>query len=258
MAELNNPYAAEKSTWFKEEGEYGRWFKNNEGFMDQWLDETIDTLDELPQVVRNLMGKISGGGIRRQVQAAINKMKNAAEERGIKIHLQSAHRDFSYQNKIWTKKFNRFTNGGDKTDVAIHRIIEYSTIPGTSRHHWGTEIDIIDANQELREGDKLQAKFFVEGQAYGALKNWMDEHANSFGFYLVYTNAPGRKGFKYEPWHYSYAPLSKIYYKQYNEKFEEIKKVIQASKLKGHQHITDAFLDAYQKTHLMDINPELT
>ena len=30
-------------------------------------------------------------------------------------------------------------------EAAIDKIIEYSTLPGTSRHHWGTDIDIIDA-----------------------------------------------------------------------------------------------------------------
>ena len=29
---------------------------------------------------------------------------------------------------------------------AISEIIRFSTVPGTSRHHWGTDIDIIDGN----------------------------------------------------------------------------------------------------------------
>ena len=45
-------------------------------------------------------------------------------------------------------------------DAAIDKIIEYSTLPGTSRHHWGTDIDIIDA-EPPEEGDVLLPKNFM-------------------------------------------------------------------------------------------------
>ena len=45
----------------------------------------------------------------------------------------------------------------------------------------------------------------------------MDISANRFGFYLVYTKNSNRKGFKHEPWHYSYKPLSQSYLKDYKK-----------------------------------------
>lgn len=76
--------------------------------------------------------------------------------------------------------------------------MEYSTIPGTSRHHWGTDIDIIDANQPYK-GDPLESDKFHGDGPFCALKEWMDLHANTFGFYLVYTDNDKRTGFYYEP-----------------------------------------------------------
>ena len=42
-----------------------------------------------------------------------------------------------------------------KPDEAINEIIRFSTLPGTSRHHWGTEIDIIDEEFNINP-DPLQ------------------------------------------------------------------------------------------------------
>ena len=54
----------------------------------------------------------------------------------------------------------------------------------------------------------LTEKFYKNGP-YVKLKKWLDENSEKFGFYLVYTKNDKRKGFEHEPWHYSYAPISK-------------------------------------------------
>ena len=44
----------------------------------------------------------------------------------------------------------------------------------------------------------------------------MDEkNSNKYGFYLVYDDSAERKGFKFEPWHYSYKPLSVIFLQRF-------------------------------------------
>ena len=81
------------------------------------------------------------------------------------------------------------------------------------------------------------------------------ENANSFGFYEVYTNNANRKGFKYEPWHFSYAPVSKPMLVEYKKL--DVKKIIQQEKILGSEHFTDTFIANYRERHLLDINPEL-
>ena len=83
----------------------------------------------------------------------------------------------------------------------------------------------------------------------------MDTHANRFGFYLVYTNTHNRKGFKYEPWHYSYKPLSQNYLKAYRKL--DIKTIITSERLMGHNYFSEGFINAYLNENILDINPEL-
>ena len=60
----------------------------------------------------------------------------------------------------WQIQANR--QAGLSPEENIQKIIEYSTLPGTSRHHWGTEIDIIDGTIQS-QGDVLLAEKFHEG-----------------------------------------------------------------------------------------------
>ncbi|MEQ3656708.1 MAG: M15 family metallopeptidase [Dokdonia sp.] len=199
---------------------------------------------------------IEGEGYRLRPEAALafERMKKAALKDGISIKVVSSYRDYAHQNRIWERKYKRFRESGLQPKQAIEKIIAYSTIPGTSRHHWGTDIDLIDAAPKV-DGDVLVASKFHGTGPFCKFKQWMDEHANSFGFYLVYTDVLDRKGFKYEPWHYSYAPLSINYLKAYNRL--DIQGRLTAAQLMGSTHFTPSFVTGYLQEHINDINPEL-
>ncbi len=181
-------------------------------------------------------------------------MRSAALMDTIEIKVVSSYRDFDHQNRIWSRKYKSYIKRGLSPLEAIRKIIEYSTIPGTSRHHWGTDIDIIDGNPDQPKNVLLTKHFEGEGP-FAKLKDWMDIHANSFGFYLVYTDNDQRQGFKYEPWHYSYKPLSKIYIKEYLEL--DILDLLKKESIIGKENFSDDFFNSYIKNNILDINPEL-
>jgi LAS superfamily LD-carboxypeptidase LdcB len=196
----------------------------------------------------------NGYKLRKDAFNAFISMKIEAEKNDIFIKVVSCYRDFNHQNRIWERKFKSYTSKGMSPQNAITKIIEYSTIPGTSRHHWGTDLDIVDANVKQPK-NLLNPKNFKDDACFGKFKQWMDINANDFGFYLVYTNEPLRKGFKYEPWHYSYKPLSKVYlsdYKQLN-----LGEVFKTEKIIGREHFSEEFLTKYLNENILDINPEL-
>src|SRR5690606_25649885 len=94
-----------------------------------------------------LMGKggveLFGEGVKLQQEAhqAYLEMKKAACTAGFDIKMVSSFRDFYHQQRIWERKYVNYTDElGMEPMAAIEKIIEYSTIPGTSRHHWGTDI----------------------------------------------------------------------------------------------------------------------
>lgn len=193
-------------------------------------------------------------GLHPDVVAAFHKMALAAAEEGVALKVVSGFRSYQRQKEIWNDKYKMFRNEGLSPPQVVERITEYSTIPGTSRHHWGTDIDIIDEAPGEIENVLVPSKF-EEGGPFYKMKAWMDTHAKDYGFYLVYTDAADRKGFHYEPWHYSYAPLARPMLKAFLEL--DLKTVIVPDELYGGQLLQGEVLERYKKEHILDINPEL-
>ena len=195
-----------------------------------------------------------GYKLRPEAAEAFDKMRTAASKAGIEFQVVSSYRSYAHQNRIWERKYKRYTADGLSSAEARDKIIEYSTIPGTSRHHWGTDVDIVDASAKANGDLLVPSKFHGDGP-FCKFKEWMDKNANTYGFYLVYTENANRKGFKYEPWHYSYRPLSVDYLKEYKKL--DIKQVLQEQKLMGSEAFSDDFIKKYRKENVLDINPAL-
>lgn len=222
---------------------------------------TFINFQEKEYSMLELMGKIDielhgeGINLRKEAHDAFVAMKRAAYSDGVEPKIVSSYRNYYRQEGIWERKYDRFTEEDGLLPIdAIEKIIEYSTIPGTSRHHWGTDIDIIDGNKRAT-GDMLVAEKFEKDGPFEDLKNWMDANSEKFGFYLVYTNERKRRGFKYEPWHYSYAPISKPMLTAFRKK--NILKLLKEEDLLGGEHFTSGFLKSYIQNNILDINPKL-
>ena len=200
--------------------------------------------------------ELIGNSYKLQKEAfdAFNAMKDAALIEGIDIEIISSYRSFEHQKRIWERKYERFVSKGLSPKLAIAKIIEYSTIPGTSRHHWGTDIDIIDGSVSKPKNILIEENYLEKG-VYSKLKKWMDENSEKFGFYLVYTNESNRKGFKFEPWHYSFKSLSKPMLVEFKKK--DLGNIYTAIELKGSEFLTQEFLNKYIKENVCDINPNI-
>ena len=146
-------------------------------------------------------------------------MREAAAEDGILIRPFSAWRSFDAQVKIWNRKRRGerplFDENGVELDASrltldekIHRVLQWSALPGASRHHWGTEVDVVD---EKTMADGYRAKLLpeetLEGGAFYKLHRWLDRNAASFGFFRPYDRYRG--GMCAESWHLSFAPISR-------------------------------------------------
>lgn len=143
--------------------------------------------------------------LHEEVYTAFKKMHDAAQKDGISLKIISAFRSYDHQKNIWERKW-KHTAITDKKKRVRH-IMRYSSFPGISRHHWGTEIDINSLNNSDFEKGK-------EKKVY----DWLKDNALLYGFCQVYDRSlTERSGFKEEKWHYSYMPLSQYYYKKYLE-----------------------------------------
>ena len=150
--------------------------------------------------------------------AAFLAMQQAALEAGFDLQPASTFRDFSRQQAIWNGKFCGERPVLDKDsqpiDIALlstgercEAILRWSALPGASRHHWGSDLDVYDPSL-LPAGQKLQLEpwEYEQGGYFYPLNQWMTEHMAEFGFYRPFTEEGD--GVAVEPWHLSYRPLA--------------------------------------------------
>jgi LAS superfamily LD-carboxypeptidase LdcB len=89
----------------------------------------------------------------------------------------------------------------------VEAILLWSALPGGSRHHWGTDLDVFDA---AAVGPAYQVQLsvgeFSPGGAFAPLAGWLEVHAARFGFFRPFRGV--LSGVQPEPWHFSFAPVA--------------------------------------------------
>lgn len=141
--------------------------------------------------------------VHRVVFDAYLQMREAAQRDSIEIPIVSATRNYDRQKEIWEYKWKTFRGTPYEK---ITKILEFSSMPGTSRHHWGTDIDLCSVEDIDWTTPQLQKTL-----------EWLKENAHKYGFFMPYDDNSKRPGYKYEPWHWSYYPISDFYTEYYRK-----------------------------------------
>ncbi|MFM7234309.1 MAG: M15 family metallopeptidase [Flavobacteriales bacterium] len=144
--------------------------------------------------------------MRKEAYEAFKKMHAAAKKDGITLMIVSATRNFDAQKGIWERKWKRPQYEGKPDLDRIQDIMKFSSMPGTSRHHWGTDIDL----------NSVEPSYFLSGKGL-LIYQWLSAHAPEYGYRQTYTSKiNGRTGYEEEAWHWSYMPLAGPMLKAYN------------------------------------------
>ncbi len=128
--------------------------------------------------------------------ALIEMMKACNKLSGHRVYVVSAYRTVASQEKLFKNQVQRHLNEGYSREEAERLAAQVVAVPGTSEHHSGLAVDIIDSccSWELEE---IQAS--LPGQ------QWLMEHCWEYGFILRYPEGTTDvTGIIYEPWHYRY------------------------------------------------------
>jgi LAS superfamily LD-carboxypeptidase LdcB len=153
-----------------------------------------------------------------EVVAPFLNLRRAAQAVGFDLAPMSSFRDFARQLNIWNGKFSgerpMFDAGGAKLDAKsltprerVDAILLWSALPGASRHHWGTDLDLVDrCLSEAGYQIKLTREEFAPGGPFAPLNLWLDANAPRFGFFRPFQGV--RSGVQPEPWHFSFAPIA--------------------------------------------------
>jgi LAS superfamily LD-carboxypeptidase LdcB len=151
--------------------------------------------------------------------AALQAMAAAAREAGVELAVVSGFRDFEHQAAIWNGKFRgerplldragrQIERAGLDEPALLEAILCWSALPGASRHHWGTDVDVADgATLAAGYRPKLTAAEFAPRGVFAKLDAWLAANMARFGFFRPYSSDRG--GVLPEPWHLSYAPLAR-------------------------------------------------
>jgi LAS superfamily LD-carboxypeptidase LdcB len=155
------------------------------------------------------------------------RLQKEAKNEGFDLRIISAFRDYEKQLRIWNLKASGEKQLLDDQERVLDfsrlspyelvlAILRWSAIPGCSRHHWGTDIDVYDGQtQKPQEVMLIPSETQGEGPS-ARLHEWLDIRIASnsaFGFYRPYGNDRG--GIAPERWHLSYYPLSRLYMDAY-------------------------------------------
>jgi LAS superfamily LD-carboxypeptidase LdcB len=166
--------------------------------------------------VKSKYASRKGMYLQKKTYSAYKLMYLAALKDGVHLEIRSATRSFNHQKQIWEAKWTgrrkvAGMNLARKIPNEVNRarkILRYSAMPGSSRHHWGTEVDL----------NSFSNNWFSYGKGRRLYK-WLQKNAKKYGFCQVYTKKSQHRltGYEEEKWHWSYMPLSSLYTKQSKE-----------------------------------------
>lgn len=147
------------------------------------------------------------------------ELRAAARNAGFDLAVASSFRSFERQALIWNEKASGrrpvLDDAGRRRDISewsdldkVLGILRFSALPGASRHHWGTDLDIYDrAALEPGCGPELTSAECEQGGPFYAFHQWLDAYLPACGFFRPYQ--VDRGGVAREPWHISFAPVAR-------------------------------------------------
>ena len=202
--------------------------------------------------------------IHREMLPSLLKLQTSAKEDGFDLQVTSGFRDFDRQLKIWNTKARGERELMDdfgsplvyqvlSPNEILFSILRWSALPGSSRHHWGCDIDIFDGKTQSLEDVKLTpSESEIGGPAY-EIHQWLDKKITenkSFGFYRPYENDRG--GVSPERWHLSFAPLSQTFEKEIS--LDLLRKTIENSQIELKDEILSN-LEIIFKKYIINVEP---
>lgn len=222
------------------------------------------TLSELTGRARTHLADLRDPPVQlhKDVVVPFQALRAAAAADGIDLVAFSGFRDFDRQLAIWNGKFRGERPMQDRTGAPldalslpparrVEAICWWSALPGASRHHWGTDFDVMD-RAALPAGQKFQvvpAEYGPDGP-FARLTTWLDAHMHAFGFFRPYDTDRG--GVLPEPWHLSHAAVAERAARTLDAGV--LRDVLTAADIEGKEEVL-AGLDAHFASYVLNVDP---
>jgi len=171
--------------------------------------------------------EVDGVSMHRDCVSHWRQLQQLGASAGFDIQIASGYRSFGQQLQIWNEKVQGLrpvlderekpVNVGALTEPqVVSSILRWSALPGASRHHWGSELDVYE--RSLLPGDYRLALTVAETRGSGILAPfyaWLDKQFKGgefSGFCRPYFE--NRECYVAdEPWHLSCIEVARRYEK---------------------------------------------
>lgn len=164
--------------------------------------------------------------IHKEVFTPLSQLRDEARKAGFSLEVASGFRSFDRQLALWNAKARGertvldeqgmpVVPGSLDEDSLMWAILRWSALPGTSRHHWGTDMDIWDkaaVNDSYKL--KLEVPEYTGDGPFAPMIAWLESRVfdGETEFYFPYQSFQG--GVMPEPWHISFRPLANNFAKR--------------------------------------------
>lgn len=201
--------------------------------------------------------------VRPQLVPALSALAKKAAIAGFDMRIASGFRSFDRQLLIWNDKayglrpvLDQFERQVDlqllSDDEKVYTILRWSALPGASRHHWGTDVDVYDASRMPADYQLQLTLKETQGDGCCAeFHTWLTQELQqpAQDFFCPYVVGVG--SISPEPWHLSYAPLARLFAVQLTEdilrkKIEATDIALKDSILKNLSDIFNQYIKPYQ------------
>lgn len=162
-----------------------------------------------------------GAPVHRDLLGPFRELQGDALREGFELRILSGFRGFERQLSIWNRKATGQLAVLDSRAVPldittlserelVFAILRWSALPGASRHHWGTDLDVYDeAAKPVAYEIQLVPEEVDAGGMFAPLHEWLDNRiasGDAYGFFRPYD--VDRGGVAPERWHVSHAPTA--------------------------------------------------
>jgi LAS superfamily LD-carboxypeptidase LdcB len=224
----------------------------------------IFTLEQLTGRARDHLAELTDPPctLHREVVSAFLTLRAAAGADGIDLVAFSSFRDFERQLGIWNAKYRGerpvMDRQGRPLDVStlapaerVDAILWWSALPGASRHHWGTDFDVVDA-AAMAPGYRLRVvpEEYLAGGPFERLTRWLNRHLHDFGFFRPYGS--NRGGVSPEPWHLSHARVADAAAARFSA--QGLRSVLDSVEIEGKEEVLAALERNYAR-YVLNVDP---
>jgi hypothetical protein len=169
-----------------------------------------------------------GAPVHAEIVEPFRLLREDGVREGFDIQILSGFRSVQRQLSIWNRKavgeLPVLDSAARPLDIGrldekqlAFAILRWSALPGASRHHWGTDLDVFDAAAKP-EGYEIELipEEVSPGGMFGPLHDWLDERigaSGAHGFFRPYDL--DRDGVAPERWHLSHAPVASTFEREF-------------------------------------------